>query len=394
MRRNAKAILIALILAAAALLAAASYFLYSFYIPDEQVEVVGNLRYSDAEIRRMAMPGFKEHNSLYLRFFRNEIDLADVPYIDSIEVEYLGPGRVRLHANEEYPVGYLLYDGYRYYFNASGVVTEILEDAALRQEEKAYEEESDEPEAANGSGAGDGNNTVLMPVSVAANGREDAESDTSFRPALTDVSQVSGLTDKAYSAGEQIPVDHTGIFRTLMDLGKLCNKLSIRPDEIHIVRERTFTLRYDEVLVKIGTDTLLDEKMSRAAAILPQLEGKKGILHLERFSPDTINIIFSANEEDTEEKEAAAEEAAAEQAAVEEAAAEQAAAEQAAAELAAAEETGNTGSSKPAEENGSAETAGNAGETEYTENTGTEEIPWDETWDAVWGAGNEAVESE
>ena len=426
MRRGAKAILITVILVVAALTAAASYFLYAFYVPDEQAEVVGNIRYTDAEIRRMAMPGFKEHNSLYLRFLRNQIDLTEMPYIDSVEVEYLGPGRVRLHANEEYPVGYILHDGCRYYFNASGVVTEKLEDTALQQEETAV------PDAVGKSETAGVNNTALQPVSVAANGRADAEIDTSFRPALSDVSQVTGLPDKEYAIGEQIQTEHAELFRTLMDLEKLCNKLNIRPDEIRIRNGQKFTLRYREVLVKIGTDTLLDEKMSRAAAILPQLEGMRGILHLENFSPATINIIFGTNEEDTEEEEeaaaeaAAAEEAAAERAAAEEAAAElaaaeqvtgeqaadqaaadqaaekaaeQAAAEQAAAELAAAEGTGNPGAAEKPEgtentgETGNTGGTGSAADTGYGGNTGTEEIAWDETWDAVWGAGNEAAES-
>ena len=279
MRRSGKAILILILLIAAALFAAASYFLLSFYVPNEHAEVLGNIRYTDAEIRRMAMPGFKEHNSLYLRFFRNEIELQDVPFIDSIEVEYIERDRVRLHANEEYPVGYLLQDGNRFYFNASGVVTESLEDETQSAEEKQQETDSREPLVAKTEG-------------------ETVSSDTSFRPALADVSRVTGLADTAPAVGEQIQVDDIQIFRTLQTLGKLVNKLDIHPDEILIDEDRTMTLRYGDVLVDIGTERLLDEKMSRAAVILPQLEGMNGTLHLETFSPDTINIIFSAYQEE------------------------------------------------------------------------------------------------
>ena len=161
MRKKAKTILIILILTAAALTAAASYFLYSFYVPDEQAEVLGNIRYTDAEIRRMAMPGFKEHNSLYLRYLRKEEE-EQKEEKERVETE------------------------------------EIMAEGALQ-----------EPETG-------------------------AESDTAFRPALTDVSQVSGLTEKPYAVGEQIQTDNTEIFGTLMTLGKLVNKLDIRPDEILI----------------------------------------------------------------------------------------------------------------------------------------------------------------
>ncbi len=291
MRKKAKTILIILILTAAALTAAASYFLYSFYVPDEQAEVLGNIRYTDAEIRRMAMPGFKEHNSLYLRYLRKEIELTDVPFIDSIEVEYLSPNRVRLHANEEYPVGYFLQDGYRLYFNSSGIVTESLEDASMRKEEEEQKEEKERDET-----------EEIMAEGALQEPETGAESDTAFRPALTDVSQVSGLTEKPYAVGEQIQTDNTEIFGTLMTLGKLVNKLDIRPDEILIEEDETIALRYGEILVDIGKDTLLDEKMSRAAAILPQLEGMKGTLHLENFTMSTINIIFSAYQEEMPEE--------------------------------------------------------------------------------------------
>ena len=312
MRRRRKKILILVILIVAALLAAASYFLLSFYVPDEQAEVQGNIRYTDAEIRRMAMPGFKEHNSLFLRFFRSEIPLPDVPFIDSIEVEYLARDRVRLHANEEYPVGYILEGGYRYYFNSSGIVTENLEDEVQKKEEQKQQKAA---EAAGTEETGSA---------------KEKGSDTAFRPALTGVSQVTGLTDTVPAVGEQIQTADSRIFQTLQTLGKLANKLNIHPDEILIDDDQTMTLRYDEVLVDLGTERLLDEKMSRAAAILPQLEGLKGTLHLESFSPSTINIVFSAwREGEPEPGEAAPEEAAAEETLPEEALPEEALPEEA-----------------------------------------------------------------
>ena len=294
MRRSTKKKLITAVIVLAALFAAASYFLYSFYVPDEQAEVQGNIRYTDAEIRRMAMHGFLEHNSLYLRFFHNKITLPDEPFIDSIEVEYLAPDRVRLHANEEYPVGYLLRDGWRNYFTVSGIVTESLEDEAQKKEEEREKRKTTEaaltPEAAE---------TVLTPEPA---GPDETSSDTAFRPALTNVPLVSGLTEESYAVGEQILTEDMTVYQTLQTLDKLVNKLDIFPDEIVIDPDGTMALRYEEVLVDLGTDRMLDEKMSRAAAILPQLEGMKGTLHLENFSSGTINIVFSAwQEEESEE---------------------------------------------------------------------------------------------
>ena len=319
MRRRAKKTFILVLLILAALAAAASCFLMAFYVPDEQAEVQGNMRYTDAEIRRMAMPGFPEHNSLYLRFFRHDISLPDIPFIDSIEVEYLARDRVRLHANEEYPVGYLLEDGLRFYFNVAGIVTESLDDetqkseeerakaaaAKQKQENAGLQENGEDPagtEPLAAEGVADGSAEPLMAEEARADSGIKKESDTAFRPALTDVSQVSGLTDVKPAVGDQIQVQDPAIFQTLLTLGKLANKLNIHPDEILVDPDQTLTLRYGEVLVDIGTDRLLDEKMSRAAAILPQLEGMRGTLHLENYSSSTINIIFSEYREEPEEE--------------------------------------------------------------------------------------------
>lgn len=43
----------------------------------------------------------------------------------------------------------------------------------------------------------------------------------------------------------------------------------------------------------LGRDTLLEEKITRVAAILPKLSDFTGILHLEDYETDITNIIFS-----------------------------------------------------------------------------------------------------
>ena len=65
-------------------------------------------------------------------------------------------------------------------------------------------------------------------------------------------------------------------------------------DDYHI------TLYYGTVKVTLGPDTLLEEKITKAAAILPKLSGKSGVLHLEDYTKDTVNIIFT---EDVPEEE-------------------------------------------------------------------------------------------
>ena len=259
--------------AAAIALTAAVFFFAFFYVPNENVEVLGNTRYQDSEIRRMAMPGFVDHNALILRLFRKNIVMEDVPFVDSIEVEYIAHDQVRLHVNEDFPVGYLLQDGYRFYFDSVGLVIESTDESGEAFAEKTAEEEETE-----------------------------ASNKPEFRPALTDVAPVSGLTEERVTLGEYMPVVDDSIFQTLLVLNKLISKFEILPDEIIIGEGNTMTLRYKKARIALGDDNLLEEKMTRAAAILPQLKNMDGTLHLEHYAMDTINIIFEKTQKPEEVK--------------------------------------------------------------------------------------------
>lgn len=68
-------------------------------------------------------------------------------------------------------------------------------------------------------------------------------------------------------------------------------KLGDIPDRI-VFDAKNISLYYGQVEVMLGEDYLLEEKMNRASAILPQLDGMEGILHLEDYEKGTENIIF------------------------------------------------------------------------------------------------------
>ena len=271
-----------------AILAGAATFLALFYVPNENVEVLGNTRYQNSEIRKLAMPGFLDHNSIYLRLFRKSIETSEVPFVDSIDVEYMGRDRVRLHVHADYPVGYLLQDGYRMYFDSVGLVVEAI-DAEGEEDTPADAAEEDVPEIEEDVAAED---TEEIESSASSEEDSSSSSETEFRPALSDVTCVTGLTKERVTPGEIIPVEDASIFQTLLVLNKLISKFEILPDEIALDEENAITLHYDKAAIALGGTDLLEEKMTRAAAILPQLKGLEGTLHLEHFTNETINIIF------------------------------------------------------------------------------------------------------
>ena len=253
-----------------------------FYVSDIHVTVVGSTRYTDQEIREMVFQNFADRNSLYLAFVKKSLDPGQA-FIKSITVEYENHNSLRLHVNEDAPVGFIRQDTFDYYFDSEGVVLEALPSGT--QSGGTGTESTESVGTAASSTSGTDTSGALQAVT-------ERGSDTQFRPALADVVEVTGLTEEPLKAGQTISVTDSGIFSTLQAVTRLFNKFGIKPDSISVDSGNSITLHYGTVDVCLGKDILLEEKMARADAILPQLKGLSGTLHLENYSEDTVNIIF------------------------------------------------------------------------------------------------------
>ena len=131
---------------------------------------------------------------------------------------------------------------------------------------------------------------VLEPEVVTSN--DDA---TEFRAAVTDVPMVLGITTGDVLIGQKISVENDSIFNTILGITRMVEKYQILPECVFFDQDYNITMVYNEgrVHCQLGQDTLLEEKITRVAAILPKLENQTGILHLEDYAEDTTNIIFS-----------------------------------------------------------------------------------------------------
>ena len=306
---------------AAAAAGALIIFLVVFYVPEDHAEVVGSIRYSDQEIRRMVFTGFREHNSLYLAFRKKVID-PGVYFISSIEVEYQGHNRVRLQVNEDMPIGYIEQDGYDYYFNSDGIVLEAMlyseNDPMLHPSTGTVLPAGTEPSAGtvlpDGTAeSGSGGEALYGSEDVQAVEEQMAEAvaDTGFHAALTDVTRIEGLTNQKLKVGSVIIMEDTSVFHTILALTKIFSKFNLKPDYITYNDAGQLILHYGDVKVNIGGEANLEAKLARCGVILPQLEGMQGTLHLENWTEDTVNIVFSPDTEEEEAAEAGTEEGAA-----------------------------------------------------------------------------------
>ena len=239
----------------------------------------GNTRYTEKEVENMALEGFFAHNSVLLSTFQGHINLDDIPFMESVDVEYLNRNKIRLHVNEKQPIGYVRQEDMDYYFDKDGLVLESLSAA-----ESQSTDDSNSP--AGGPAGEDGQ-------AESGGAMSGSKTDTTaFRPALTDVPLITGLNYESVAVGEILPVEDPSVFNTILALTRMIDKYEIQPDSVEFARNQSMTLNYGQVRISLGTDSYLEEKMTRVAAILPKLSGMSGVLHLEDFTDDTQNIIF------------------------------------------------------------------------------------------------------
>lgn len=235
--------LLAAVLGLCALVAGLIAFFQVFHI--ERVEVEGNLRYTDEEIKNLCMYGPLSYNSILMSVFQQYIDLSGEAFLDHVSVEYIDRNTIMLHVTETRLVGMFVINGYYYYFDQFGRVTEVL--VEKDEEEGKY------------------------------------------------VPEVSGLGASGIGLGHVIEFEKPEALNTVTAIRTMTDRYGTCPDKVEFDAALNITLQYGDITALLGPDDLLEEKLIRIDAILPSLSGYKGTLHLETFTRDTENIVFDSN---------------------------------------------------------------------------------------------------
>lgn len=304
-----------IVIASAAGIIAAGILTFALVFRVTTVEIVGNTRFQDKEIRDMALTGPFSWNTILIEKFHNHIE-SDDPLIESIDLERVSNNKILIRVNEKQLIGYVQYEGRDWYFDADGIVLEDVESAAAAESTEAESTDTAEAAAA-GSDGTEGEEEVLAPQSIDADSSEDTqkqedeeEPSAQFNPALTDIPLVTGLSFSSVTNGEQLPVENTKVFNTIHGIARMVDKYEIVPDSVEFDENYNITLHYGNVRIQLGQDENLEEKLIRAAAILPSIQSLSGVLHMEDFTKSTENIIF---EKDLPQEQQTQDEAAQEQ---------------------------------------------------------------------------------
>lgn len=197
----------------------------------ETVYVEGNVHYTEDEIRELVMGGPLGNNSLYLSLKYRNKDVEDIPFIAAYDVSILASDTIRITVEEKTLAGYIRFLDTYVYFDNDGY---IVETSGVRTE---------------------------------------------------GVLQVTGLEVDHVVVGEQLPVENTEIFATVLDMTMLLEKYELSADRLYLHENGELTLYFGEVRVDLGNESsYLEDKVMVLSEILQNLEGENGTLEMSTYS--------------------------------------------------------------------------------------------------------------
>lgn len=205
----------------------------------DKVKVSGNELYTDKQIRESVLNDEYSWNSLYVVLKYRLFKMKEIPFIDEMEVSLLSPHSIQIKVYEKAIIGYIAVNDQNVYFDKDGFVVEI----SKRQ--------------------------------------------------IEDVPKIEGIECHEMIVYEKLDLDDDKALSLLLTFSQQLEKYALVPDSISFNGNNSLSAVFGSITAKIGDSDYLVEKAARLDAIMPQLKGKTGILHLEHWTPLTKDVIFS-----------------------------------------------------------------------------------------------------
>ena len=194
------------------------------------IKVIGCERYSQEEIKDILLSDTHYSNSIYLYLKYKYGEPRNVPFIEYMDVKLTSVNTLTVHVYEKSIFGCIKYFGDYMYFDKDGIVVD--------SSNERYEG---------------------IPI-------------------------VTGLTFKTMILTEKLTVQKDELFDVIKDLTKLIHKYEINIDTIHFQSNNEVILYSQDIKILLGKKDMYDEQIAELGNMLPNLEGKKGTLHMENFT--------------------------------------------------------------------------------------------------------------
>ena len=236
--------IIAGVIGAGILVAMIAFF--SYYKVDS-VEVRGTSHYTDEEVKKMVLRGPMASNSVLAPLFYSTTKTDDIIYVDAFKVTQLNRSTICISVKEKKIVGCIKYLDSYIYFDRNGI---FVEGSQTRDETVPY---------------------------------------------------FDGIQVNKIVMDEKLDIKGDTVLNTAVALSTIFQKNDMIPDHIQFDSSYSISLIYGDITVQLGKDENLEEKMNRVIAIMPKIQGKKGILHMESVSTDTNTFEEEKEEQDNTE---------------------------------------------------------------------------------------------
>lgn len=220
---------------------------FSYYKVDT-VEVRGTSHYTDEEVKNMVLRGPMASNSVLAPLLYSTTNTEDIAYVDAFKVTQLNRNTICISVKEKKTVGCIRYLDSYIYFDRNGI---FVEGSQNRDETVPY---------------------------------------------------FDGIQVNSIVMDEKLDIKGDTVLNTAVALSTIFQKNDMIPDHIQFDSSYSISLIYGDITVRLGKDADLEEKMNRVIAILPKIQGKKGILHMESVATESNTF-----EEELEQEEVTAE---------------------------------------------------------------------------------------
>ena len=271
----------AVLIAIPVLIALAALFFFVHFSVRE-ITVLGNSRYSKEEIVSEVCTGIFKNNTYIVSHSKKSYDPEALDLVDQLDVTMQDSHTLLITVQERQLVAYVKYLDCDIYFDGNGVVMDTV----------VCEETDDTDDSEEESN--------LLSAEVVG------KTEVTYNAALDELPLVEGLSFESVVMGEAMGGVEAGTFNTIQSISRMINKYEISPERILFDEDMNITLDYGKITVYLGPDDLMEEKLTRMAAILKMLGSKSGELHLEDYDGSSENVIFTEAEEeekDTDETE-------------------------------------------------------------------------------------------
>lgn len=237
--KSKKPVVILVVLFMIAAIVFGGYMLITKVYTLEELRIEGNEVYSDEQISEILTADEYSWSTLYMYFKYKYFNDEVIAFVDTMEPELNDPHTVTMKVYEKAILGYLFIEsvGQYAYFDKDGFVVEISSEV------------------------------------------------------IEGVPEVRGLAVERVVLYEQLDLENRGNLADLLLLAGMLKKHDISVRRIDFDTSGMSAYRGD-VVISIGSSEYMTEKIMRLEKILPELSGKKGVLHMETWTPQSTDIIF------------------------------------------------------------------------------------------------------